>query len=79
MGEADSPDAAPAIAGLRQAIQWAWDTNEPKLWPLLRDMLERELLQFSLAKLEGNQTHVAERLEMARGTVIKRMQEYGLK
>jgi DNA-binding protein Fis len=42
-------------------------------------MLERELLKFALERLDGNQTQVAERLEMARGTVIKRLQEYGLK
>jgi DNA-binding NtrC family response regulator len=75
------PAAEPsdALAGLRKAIQWAWDNHAHKLWPLLRDLLERELLTFALAQLGGNQTQVAERLDMARGTVIKRMQEYGLK
>jgi DNA-binding NtrC family response regulator len=75
------PDASAddALAGLRRAIAWAWHTNQPKAWPLLRDMLERELLQIALAHLDGNQTQVAERLEMARGTVIKRVQDYGLK
>jgi DNA-binding NtrC family response regulator len=42
-------------------------------------MLERELLQVALARLDGNHTQVAERLKMARGTVIRRLQEYGLK
>jgi DNA-binding NtrC family response regulator len=68
-----------ARAGLRQAIAWAWSTNQPKVWPLLRDLLERELLQFARDQLDGNHTQMAERLEMARGTVIKRLQEYGLK
>jgi DNA-binding NtrC family response regulator len=68
-----------AIAGLLKAIRWAWNSNQPKLWPLLRDLLERELLRFALTELGGNQTQVAERLDLARGTVIKRMQEYGLK
>jgi DNA-binding NtrC family response regulator len=67
------------VAGLRKAIQAAWDRQEAKLWPLLRDQLERELLTFALAHLGGNQTQAAERLDMARGTVIKRMQEYGLR
>jgi DNA-binding NtrC family response regulator len=74
---ADTP--AEAAAGLRKAIAWAWTTNQQKLWPLLRDLLERELLQYALAKLGDNQSQVAERLDMARGTVIKRIQEYGLK
>jgi DNA-binding NtrC family response regulator len=68
-----------AVKALRTAICWAWDSNQPKLWPLLRDLLERELLQHALSNLGGNQTQVAERLDMARGTVIKRIQEYGLK
>ena len=72
-------DAEAAVAGLQQAIRWAWATDQPRLWPLLRDLLERELLQFSLRELDGNQTRAAERLEMARGTLIKRMQDYGLK
>jgi len=76
-----APDARAedALAGLRQAIAWAWNTNQPKVWPLLRDLLERELLQFAQDRLDGNQTQMAERLDMARGTVIKRLQEYGLK
>jgi DNA-binding NtrC family response regulator len=71
--------AEEAVAGLLEAIRWAWNTDQPKLWPLLRDLLERELLRFALVELGGNQTQVAERLDLARGTVIKRMQEYGLK
>jgi DNA-binding NtrC family response regulator len=67
------------VAALQKAICWAWDTEQPKLWPLLRDLLERELLKTALARLGGNQTQVAERLDMARGTVLKRIQEYGLK
>jgi DNA-binding NtrC family response regulator len=79
-----SEKAAPAaegeaIAGLHKAIAWAWDADRPNLWPLLRDLLERELLKVALERLGGNQTQVAERLDMARNTVIKRMQEYDLK
>jgi DNA-binding NtrC family response regulator len=78
-GPATGDRAVDAAAALQRAILWAWDSDQPKLWPLLRDLLERELLKIALARLGGNQTQVAERLEMARGTVIKRMQEYGLK
>jgi len=69
----------PVLSGLRKAILQVWESEQTKLWPLLRDLLERELLAFALARLDGNQTKVAERLDMARNTVIKRMQEYGLK
>jgi DNA-binding NtrC family response regulator len=72
-------DANAPVEGLRKLIAWAWNAEQPKLWPHLRDLLERELLKYALTKLNGNQTQVAERLDMARGTVIKRMQEYGLK
>ena len=67
-----------SVAALREAVAWAWDSGDKELWPLLRDMLERELLQHALAELDGNQTHVSERLGMVRNTVRKRMQAYGL-
>ena len=63
---------------LRDAVAWAWDTADAELWPLLRDMLERELLKHALAELDGNQSQVSERLGMVRNTVRKRMQDYGL-
>ena len=75
-GEAEGDDL---LAAVRQAVLCAWDSEQPKLWPYLRDLLERELLALALAKLDGNQTKVAERLAVARNTVIKRAQEYGLR
>ena len=44
----------------------------------MSELLERELLKVALAKLGGNQTKVAERLDLARGTVGKRMEKHGL-
>jgi DNA-binding NtrC family response regulator len=67
------------LAGLRQAIRGAWNANEQRLWPRLRDLLERELIQFAMRELKENQTEVAERLGMARGTVNKRWHDYGIK
>jgi transcriptional regulator with PAS, ATPase and Fis domain len=67
------------VAALRKAIAAAWDGGRKDLWPLLRDLLEAELLKVALERLKGNQTHIAERLNMARNTVIKRIEEYGLK
>jgi DNA-binding NtrC family response regulator len=72
------PGEADALAGMRQAIHWAWNAGQPNLWPQLQDLLERELLQHALAELDGNKSRVAERLNMNRGTVIKRLQAYGL-
>jgi two-component system NtrC family response regulator/two-component system nitrogen regulation response regulator GlnG len=77
-GTAEDNDTA-AIDSLRRAIQWAWKQEETKLYPLLNDLLERELLRFALAELDGNQTQVAERLGLARGTVIDRLRRHGLK
>jgi two-component system response regulator AtoC len=77
-GGPDTGSSLP-VAALRQAIASAWHSDQKKLWPFLHDLLERELLAFALAELDGNQTRVAERLDMARNTVIKRMQAYGLK
>ena len=81
-----APEPAPAtpagkdeaLAGLRQAIHWAWNAGQPNLCQHLQDLLERELLQHALAELDGNRSRVAERLNMNRGTVIKRLQAYGL-
>jgi two-component system, NtrC family, response regulator AtoC len=66
-------------AELHKVIRWAWQNGPGKLYPLLHDLLERELLRFALAELDGNQTQVAERLGMARGTVIDRMRKHALK
>ncbi|MBA4062753.1 MAG: hypothetical protein C0501_03430 [Isosphaera sp.] len=79
-GEGDGPAAtdADAVAALRKAIAWAWDTDQKDLWPLLRDMLERELLRTALGRLRGNKEHVAERLGIVSNTVRKRMDQYGL-
>jgi DNA-binding NtrC family response regulator len=80
-----SPDdrrAAPAedpAALLQRLIRWAWDNQPGKLYPLLNDMLERELLKYALSALDDNQTQVAERLGLARGTVIDRLRKHGLK
>jgi transcriptional regulator of acetoin/glycerol metabolism len=65
-------------AGLRQVIRSAWNSGQENLWPYLRDQLERELLRHARAELGGNNTQIAARLDMNRGTVIKRLKEYGL-
>jgi DNA-binding NtrC family response regulator len=71
-------DEEAALAGLTRAIEWAWNADQPDAWPLLHDMLEREVLRFYLAKLGGNQTEVARRLKMGRTTLVERMRKYKL-
>ena len=66
------------LNGLRQAVRGAWSAGGMYLWPDLRNLLERELLKHAAAELAGNQTQIAKRLNMNRGTVIKRLQTYGL-
>jgi DNA-binding NtrC family response regulator len=73
---AGGPDLAPDMARL---VARAFDTHEEPLWPLLQDLLEKELLRVALDRLGFNQTRVAERLDMSRTTVIDRMKKYGLK
>jgi DNA-binding NtrC family response regulator len=68
-----------AATALRKAIARGWDLYPEEVWPRLRDLLERELLAFALARLSDNQSDVAERIGMARGTVGKRLEQYGLK
>jgi DNA-binding NtrC family response regulator len=70
---------AAAVAGLHRAIEWAWASDRPDLWPALHDLLERELLRVALEKLGGNQSEVAKRLKMGRTTVSERMRKYGLR
>jgi DNA-binding NtrC family response regulator len=81
-GEPTAPprlaDEEAAREGLRQAIRWAWTTGGDNLWTSLRDLLEKELLKFASAELEGNKTEIARRLGVNRGTVIKRLQDLDL-
>jgi DNA-binding NtrC family response regulator len=73
------PGEDEAIAGLHQTIRWALSSAHPNLATLLNGLLERELLRLTLAEMQGNQTQVAKRLGLARGTVIEKMRKYGLK
>jgi DNA-binding NtrC family response regulator len=72
------PGETAAVAGMHQAIAWALSTGQTNLYPLLHDMLERELLKLTLDELDGNQAQVAKRLGIARNTVRARIQSYGL-
>ena len=80
--DASSGDRTPgeqvALRGIQEAIDWALSTEGTSLYPLLHDLLERELIRAALAALEGNQSRVAERLGIARNTLRARMQKYGL-
>jgi two-component system nitrogen regulation response regulator GlnG len=66
-----------ALEGLRTAVRWAWQSGKGQLWPLLRDLLERELFRFALAQ-GGGQCRLAERLAIGRTTLWKRLKELGL-
>jgi DNA-binding NtrC family response regulator len=65
-------------ADLQRLVRWAWNHTDEKLYPFLHDLLERELLRFALEELGGDKSQVAERLGMARGTVISRTKKYDL-
>lgn len=70
---------AAALAGLRAAIDWAWDAGRTPLWETLRDLLERELVGAALTRLGGNKTKVAEHLGISRNKVNDVIQAHGLK
>jgi DNA-binding NtrC family response regulator len=72
------PGEDEALAGLRQAVGWAWRTGRTDLWPMLQGLLERELLRHAAAELNGNKTEIAKRLDLSRGTVIQRLKDHGL-
>lgn len=87
LGESDgTPPAATdapvneegAIAALRQAIKWAWQSQQPGVWPRLQEALERELLRHALAQPGISQVRLAQRLGMAKNTLIDRVKKYGL-
>jgi DNA-binding NtrC family response regulator len=69
---------ASALAGLRQAIAWAWNSEQPDLWPLLQGRLECELLRYALTQPGISQVQLARRLGMARNTLRARLKQYGL-
>jgi DNA-binding NtrC family response regulator len=82
--DAGAPPAAAgseerALAGLREAIAWAWKNQQSELWPLLKDRLECELLRFALRQPGANEVQLADWLGIARNTVRARLQKYGLK
>jgi DNA-binding NtrC family response regulator len=74
--EQASPDSA--LAGLRGAVAWAWQSEQQDLWPLLQQQLECELLRFALLQPNLSQVQLARRLGMARNTLRTRLKQYGL-
>ena len=62
-----------ALRGIQEAVDWALSSEGTSLYPLLHDMLERELIRSALAASDGNQSRVAERLGIARNTLLARM------
>jgi DNA-binding NtrC family response regulator len=77
-GAATCADEAGARSALRQAVAWAWKNSQPDLWPLLQQLLEAELLRYSLEQQGISQVQLARRLGMARNTLRARLKQYGL-
>ena len=67
-----------ALAGLRDAIAWAWDSEQPDLLPLLQEMLKRELLCYAMTQPGLSQVQLARKLGMARNTLRALLKQYGL-
>jgi DNA-binding NtrC family response regulator len=65
-----------ALAGLRQAIRWAWSTGQENLSQVLKEMLLRELLVHASKELSSNKTQIGERLGISRTKVIDLFKDY---
>jgi two-component system, NtrC family, response regulator AtoC len=63
-------------AAMRRAIELALDSGQTSLYPRLRELLERDLLSLTLARLAGNQVQAARTLGIARSTLWRWMQDY---
>src|SRR5262249_30895302 len=75
-----APGATEAAAreGLRRAIRWAWQGEQNQVWPLLQEMLERELLLHALAEPGISQVQLAHKLGVARNTLRAWLKQFGL-
>src|SRR5262249_23686476 len=71
--ENDHPGQEGALAGLRTAIHWAWETGRNDLWRLLEGQLRRELGRFAFGKLAKKAA--AERLGISRTTLDEWLKE----
>jgi DNA-binding NtrC family response regulator len=71
-----SPEKA-ALAGLLTLIEWAWQTNQANLYPILQRLLEQELIRFALTQKGISQVQLARRLGIARNTLRARIEQYG--
>jgi DNA-binding NtrC family response regulator len=71
-------DEAEARAVLRAVVSWAWQSGQEKLLPRLQELLERELLEHGLADPKISKVQLAQRLGIARGTLLTRLDEYRL-
>ena len=67
--------AEEAVAALRTAIQWAWDTGQDDLWKMLSDRLKQEMVRFALAEQGGNKVQAAKRLGISRTTLDNCLEE----
>jgi transcriptional regulator with GAF, ATPase, and Fis domain len=77
------PDAADvdengALASLRRVIAWAWNSDCPRLWDLLQDHLEREILRYAIAQPLISQAQLAQRLGVSKNKLRDRLKRYQL-
>ena len=67
-----------AADGLHDLLEVAWKSDQPKLWPFLREQLEVALLRFALAQPGLSQVKLAERLGVSRNYLRDCIEKYGL-
>jgi len=67
-----------ALAGLRAAIAWAWETTDTKVMRFLEEQLEREVLLFAQSHSRESRVQLANRLGMSRTTILKLQKQFGI-
>lgn len=67
-----------ADADVKRIIEEIWNSEQPKLWPALSSLIERQLIEHALGECDGNKREVSRRLGVSPNYLLKRIREFGL-
>jgi DNA-binding NtrC family response regulator len=78
-GAQTTPEDEDAIKALRRVIAWAWRNHGGKKpFPLLVELLERELLRYALRQPHKSENELADAIGIVKNTLRKWKEAYGL-
>jgi two-component system nitrogen regulation response regulator GlnG len=75
---ADEEQQVGAEADVKRIVERIWNSGEPKLWPALSGLMERQLIEHALAQCGDNKREVSRRLGVSPNYLLKRIREFGL-